>query len=63
MKKMGFLGGFTRHGELHPGLGKSKSIISSRKGILEDDPLGFWWGGGDVPFVFLGAITSIRKTS
>lgn len=57
MKKMGFLRGFTRHGELHPGLGKSKSIISSRKGILEDDPLDFGGEGEIFLFVFLGAIT------
>lgn len=33
---MGFLDGFTRRWELHPGLGKSKSIISASKHILED---------------------------
>lgn len=53
-KKMGFLGGFMRRGELHPGLGKSKSIVLASKGVLEgahfNRPTGFLGLRGDVPF-------------
>lgn len=32
---MGILGGLMRRGELHPGLGNNKSILSARKGNLK----------------------------